>query len=206
MDDTVTALLDAFWRQGFGATSIPDLSAATGLLPGSLYAAFGSKDEMFRLALKRYAAWLGGEMPAGVTGLEGIEAALNTIVRLTVEDPARRGCPMLNAIAESAELSSETRADLQSGMARMRRMFRTRLQEAQAHSGRNADLPRLEALLFAAAVSIRVLGRAKAEARLLQDIADGAVASARALLGANSPTSGGRKWKIRNSSKERKLK
>src|SRR5262249_36820343 len=52
-EEVAEGLLNAFWLRGFARTSISDLTAATKLLPGSLYAAFGSKEAMFRLALDR---------------------------------------------------------------------------------------------------------------------------------------------------------
>src|SRR5919205_1081784 len=46
--------LDVFWRKGYEAASISDLTAAMGINPPSLYAAFGNKEELFRKALDRY--------------------------------------------------------------------------------------------------------------------------------------------------------
>jgi TetR/AcrR family transcriptional repressor of nem operon len=195
------AMLTAFWRKGFAGTSIPDLCEATGLLPGSLYAAFGTKDEMFRRALADYAAWLVGEMPKGLQGIAGIKAALDTIVRLTVADDERRGCPMLNAIAEGEALSEAVRGDIENGLNWMRGFYRARLGEARAAAGTSADLNALEALLFGAGVSIRILGRANADARLLQDIADGAVAAVRAALAPTKSKTGGKTWTPRISSR-----
>jgi AcrR family transcriptional regulator len=46
--------LEVFWRKGYeGATSC-DLTAAMGINPPSLYAAFGNKEGLFRQALDRY--------------------------------------------------------------------------------------------------------------------------------------------------------
>src|SRR6185436_12180696 len=98
------SMLGAFWRSGYLATSIPDLSTATGLLPGSLYAAFGSKEAMFETALKRYRGWLAAELRTSAKGLEAIAFVLNTIVRITIKDTERRGCPMINAIPEAQAL------------------------------------------------------------------------------------------------------
>lgn len=180
MDAVLQRALDVFWEHGFAATTIPEISQATGLLPGSLYAAFDDKDKMFRLALERYARWLVAQLPSNLKGLDGIKAALDTIVRLTVEDPKRRGCPMLNAIPDADALSPQTRQLLNGGHEWMRSYFRDRLLEAQQQSGAAPDLQQLEALLFAAAVSVRVLGRAGLEPRLLQQIADAASAATRA--------------------------
>ena len=41
--DVIASATEAFWRGGIAATSITDLSEATGLSTGSLYKAFGSK-------------------------------------------------------------------------------------------------------------------------------------------------------------------
>jgi len=47
--------VDIFWAQGFHATSLKDLERALDMRPGSIYAAFGSKEGLFNEALDRYA-------------------------------------------------------------------------------------------------------------------------------------------------------
>jgi AcrR family transcriptional regulator len=47
--------LQVFWRNGYEGASIADLTAAMGINPPSLYAAFGNKEGLFRKALDRYA-------------------------------------------------------------------------------------------------------------------------------------------------------
>jgi AcrR family transcriptional regulator len=51
--------LDLFWRQGYEGTSIADLRMAIGITAPSLYAAFGSKEELYRRILERYLTGLG---------------------------------------------------------------------------------------------------------------------------------------------------
>jgi AcrR family transcriptional regulator len=51
--------LDLFWRQGYEGTSIADLRKAIGITAPSLYAAFGSKAELYRRVLERYLTGLG---------------------------------------------------------------------------------------------------------------------------------------------------
>src|SRR6478736_9721727 len=46
--------LDLFRRDGFAATSLDDLSAATGMNRPSLYGAFGDKRELFIKSYQRY--------------------------------------------------------------------------------------------------------------------------------------------------------
>lgn len=50
----LTTAMRLFWIKGYEATSIADLTKAMGVGPTSLYAAFGSKDELYAEALRFY--------------------------------------------------------------------------------------------------------------------------------------------------------
>jgi TetR/AcrR family transcriptional repressor of nem operon len=176
--DVDEALLGVFWSRGYARASIEEISDATGLLRGSLYAAYGSKEEMFRAAVRRYVADLAAALATPARGLVAIEHVLETVARLTLEDTERRGCLILNAVPEAHALSAETRAELARALESMPALLRARLREAQADAT-DADLDSLGALLFAATVSIRVLGRAGMAAKLLHEIAQGAIEAAR---------------------------
>ena len=43
-----------FWTRGYAGTSLKDVEAALDMRPGSIYAAFGSKENLFRSALTLY--------------------------------------------------------------------------------------------------------------------------------------------------------
>ena len=53
--DSLERALHLFWQKGFHATSLKDLERTLDMRPGSIYAAFGSKDALFQEALERYA-------------------------------------------------------------------------------------------------------------------------------------------------------
>ncbi|WP_417827335.1 TetR/AcrR family transcriptional regulator [Thalassospira sp.] len=55
-EDALANARNLFWRKGFHATSLKDIEAALSLKPGSIYAAFGSKKDLFAEALKFYSA------------------------------------------------------------------------------------------------------------------------------------------------------
>ena len=55
-DEVVAAARDEFWERGYAATSVDDLTAATGLGKGSLYGAFGDKHSLYLRALDDYIA------------------------------------------------------------------------------------------------------------------------------------------------------
>src|SRR5271154_7290423 len=53
-ETALTQALDVFWQDGFAATSLDDLSAATGLNRPSLYGAFGDKRALYLQAYRQY--------------------------------------------------------------------------------------------------------------------------------------------------------
>ena len=178
--DVDEALLGVFWSRGYARASLEELTAATGLLRGSLYAAYGSKEDMFRAATRRYVADLAAAIASEKRGLDGARHVLDAVVRLTTRDPERRGCLILNAIPEAHALSAGTQKELQDGLDAMQALLRKRLREARDAAGRtDVDLEPLVAMLFAALVAIRVLGRAGQDRRLLQNIARGAIDATR---------------------------
>ena len=54
-NDVVDKSIKLFWQNGFSGSSIQQVVKATGLKPGSIYLAFGSKEGLFREALEGYA-------------------------------------------------------------------------------------------------------------------------------------------------------
>lgn len=69
-----------FWLNGYASTAISDLTAAMGIGTTSLYAAFGSKEELYGEALqhylKLYEAGVWSRFEAAETAREAIEALL----------------------------------------------------------------------------------------------------------------------------------
>lgn len=54
-DELIDRARDLFWERGWSGTSLKDLEAVLKMKPGSFYAAFGSKEALFALALDKYA-------------------------------------------------------------------------------------------------------------------------------------------------------
>ncbi len=55
-DAALEQAMDVFWARGYAGASIAELTEAMGINPPSLYAAFGSKEELFKEAVRLYAA------------------------------------------------------------------------------------------------------------------------------------------------------
>jgi AcrR family transcriptional regulator len=54
VNDALDSAMDVFWRKGYEGASLADLTAAMGINSPSLYAAFGSKEGLFRAVLDHY--------------------------------------------------------------------------------------------------------------------------------------------------------
>jgi AcrR family transcriptional regulator len=53
-DAALEAAMLLFWERGYEGASMADLTQAMGLNPSSIYAAFGDKQALFQLVVKRY--------------------------------------------------------------------------------------------------------------------------------------------------------
>jgi TetR/AcrR family transcriptional repressor of nem operon len=53
-EDVLDKAVAVFWAKGYEATSMQDLVDAMGIQRGSLYATFGSKQQLFLQSLERY--------------------------------------------------------------------------------------------------------------------------------------------------------
>jgi len=104
------AAMKLFWERGYEGTSMAELSKAMDLTPPSIYAAFGDKKSLFRLAAKRYA-----EGPAQYQARALLEPTLREVIlalfRNTVEFLTEPGHPagcmtLTGAMACSVEANS----------------------------------------------------------------------------------------------------
>ena len=179
MDDVLERATQVFWRRGYAATSMSDIYEATGLKPGSLYAAFRDKEELFRRCFEHYAAFFRRTLPTDRVGLEAIATWLKLQARLATDDPDRKGCLIINTVTER-EIHSEAAKALAAGRLQEIRDFFTRhLTVAVAHGQLAQTLPieRHADALLGAVVSIMALGRAGADKRVIDHVARAAIDS-----------------------------
>jgi TetR/AcrR family transcriptional repressor of nem operon len=176
IEDAETALLDAFWSKGYEGTPVRDLCAATSQRAASLYAAFGDKDAMFQAAMRHYLGWIERQLAPPTDGRAGVRHVLETTCRLTIEDPGRRGCLIINAVAERENLSPAVNATVGASFDRLRNLLRRQV-DASFDETQPDGVDDMVNLLVGATVSIRLLGRSGATAPELHGIAAGAIAA-----------------------------
>ena len=103
--EVVAAARDEFWERGYAATSVDDLTAATGLGRGSLYGAFGDKHTLYLRALDDYIASSLDEVRASLrnperSAYERLAGHIRLQAKALVADKDRRGCLMAKSAAE----------------------------------------------------------------------------------------------------------
>jgi AcrR family transcriptional regulator len=98
--------LGLFWTQGFEGTSIADLTEALDINPPSLYAAFGSKEELFREALDLYIRAYGLPLEQALTeektALDAVALILRAAAHLFPAGSTPGGCVICNGVLTCA--------------------------------------------------------------------------------------------------------
>ena len=110
-ETAVDAAIEQFRGGSFSATSTEELCDCTGLSRSSFYNAFGSKSELFRTALARYADTQTRQREQFAdgdgTGRDQLEALLRETIRLQFETPDHRTCLVLSASVELGRSDDE---------------------------------------------------------------------------------------------------
>ena len=94
--DRTTALrraMEVFWRKGYDNASMADLTAAMGINPPSLYAAFGSKEELYRAAIHHFAATESDDILAPLLNAPTAREALEGYLMASARTFTRPGRP-----------------------------------------------------------------------------------------------------------------
>ncbi|MGC1305451.1 MAG: TetR/AcrR family transcriptional regulator [Caulobacteraceae bacterium] len=183
------AATQRFWRYGYEATSVRDLSEATGLTLASLYNAFGDKRSLYRRVLERYGEGaMGGfaQLQAlDATPRERITAFLDLMVADSLADPDHKGCLIVNSALELSPHDPEFREVVAEVLTHIEAFFHRCVREGQAQGSISAAQPPedLARTLLSVLLGLRVLARSRPERELLE----GLVRPALALLAPSPP-------------------
>jgi TetR/AcrR family transcriptional regulator, copper-responsive repressor len=135
-DTALAQAMSAFWRFGYSATSLDQLSDATDMNRPSLYAAFGDKRALYLQTLDRYterskegiAKALDPQLPLA----EGLQRFYDSALAayLPSGDPAR-GCYLIGTAVTEALGDEEVRTRLASALREFERMLEVRIRKAR---------------------------------------------------------------------------
>jgi AcrR family transcriptional regulator len=131
-EEALGRAMQVFWALGYEGATLTDLQKAMGgLTAPSLYAAFGSKDELFREAVELYSKTLGAPMTQALrekpTARGAIEALLEAAVESFCKPGAPRGCLLVLGALNSMPANKSVQDHLRSLRARRQKVIRQRL-------------------------------------------------------------------------------
>jgi TetR/AcrR family transcriptional regulator, copper-responsive repressor len=173
--------LDLFRKRGFAATSLDDLSAATGMNRPSLYGAFGDKRELYIKSYQRYrddarAATIDifrEELPIRVRLARIYAVALD----IYVGGDSPRGCFTVVTAASDAVADPEIRALALDGFVELDKAFATCFRRAKEKGELSAiiEIAVLGQLASATLHTIALRARARVPRKELEAIVNGAI-------------------------------
>ena len=158
---------DTFWKTGYSGTSLDSISAATGMNPPSLYAAFGNKRALYLEALAHY--WelslaasreaLAEDLPLGESLILAYDAALS--IYFSGKGSAR-GCFVIGtAVTETLE-DAEIRKSVTAGLRAIDADFEARFRTAIDRGELRPDADPAALAIIASAVMHSIAIRARA--------------------------------------------
>ncbi len=167
-DDLLDLAIELFRKQGYSATSTAELVDTLGVNRKTMYAEFGSKQDLFEAALERYS---NVHLTRVLAPIEAPDAGADTIKNAFAGYSSAidtrfngLGCLMANTAVERAALDPGSARFVDDYLARLNKAFRRALKNARAAGdiSASAELDDLAAFLSMSVVGVSALIRAKA--------------------------------------------
>jgi AcrR family transcriptional regulator len=174
--------LDLFRKRGFAATSLDELSAATGMNRPSLYGAFGDKRELYIKSYARYRADARAAMQEIFRDELPIRKRLERIFAVALDmyvsgETGPRGCFTVMTAASEAVADPDIRALVLEGFSELDKAFAAcfRLAKEKRELPASADPVVLAQLASATIHTIAIRARARVPRKQLEAIVKGAL-------------------------------
>lgn len=133
-DAVINSAMDVFWRHGYSASSIDQLTTAMGLSRSSMYKRFQDKDGLFQEVLSTYVDRVVRRMSAvrGETKRQQLEALLHEFLPKGGRTVRPAGCMLARSCAEMVDLHPAGQSVARQGLAQQRAILMEILREAVA--------------------------------------------------------------------------
>ncbi len=155
-EDALNKAMLLFWRHGYEATSLNDLTTALGVKPSSIYSVFGDKKRLFLEAVTKY---LSGPITSASIidqAADGREAARGLLIA-AAEGFTGQDTPAGCLLASSAISCSEGANDVKEELAAIRRGIEGRLLKKVKESVEAGQLPEDTAAEALASLTMAVI-------------------------------------------------
>jgi AcrR family transcriptional regulator len=139
MEDALAAALKVFWRKGYEAASLSDLTEAMGITRPSLYCAFGNKEELFKKALDLYEREKMSFIDLALAKPTAFEAVQFMLLKGVAAqcDPETPGCMGVNSVLTCGGVASES---VRQELVSRRLGIETKLRERFERAKREGDI------------------------------------------------------------------
>jgi AcrR family transcriptional regulator len=181
-DAALTLAMEAFWKSGYAATTLDDLSAATGMNRPSLYAAFGDKQDIYAKAYRKYRARVRDEFLPILAAQAPVRVVLRRIFEasrdLYLSGPdGPRGCLTVVTAASEAVAGPEIRKLVVEAIAALDQTFAALFSKAIARGelAASSDAAALAKIATATIHALAIRARVGAPRSELQELIDAAV-------------------------------
>lgn len=110
-DEAIEVVMNEIWRSGYEACSVKLVSEKLGITRSSYYNAFGSRENLFRMALARYFEQSPDKAlavaPQGVAIKPLLTRTFREVCKARASDPGGRGCLAVNSATELCNVHEE---------------------------------------------------------------------------------------------------
>ncbi|KQW83956.1 TetR/AcrR family transcriptional regulator [Brevundimonas sp. Root1279] len=135
-DEALSSALRVFWTKGYADASMADLTTAMGINAPSLYAAFGSKEALFREAVRLYTDREGTALWTSMTEAPTARVAVEGLLMATAEASGRcdrpKGCLLVLSGAHPDALPEAACGEVAKIREDSRAAMEARLRQAQS--------------------------------------------------------------------------
>jgi TetR/AcrR family transcriptional repressor of nem operon len=175
-DAVLDSAMRLFWAQGYEATSLDDLCAATGLNRSSLYASFGDKRALLLLSIERYIelgpARIASVLAQAIPIRQAMAQVLANFVDSIVAGSGRTGCFVGNCAAELAHHDKQALQLVCKGMQNIELALLKAFSRAQIHGELkpDTDVAALARFFMSSMQGLRLVGKANPDRKTLEDI------------------------------------
>ncbi|QEE29606.1 TetR/AcrR family transcriptional regulator [Terriglobus albidus] len=132
---------DLFWERGYEGVSMSDLTAKLGLASARIYAAFGSKEALFREAVALYEAQEGAFAAKALSEACSVSEAIKRLFIDAIDLYTRKGAPRGCMVVSSATNCSNENDSVREWLAGHRRSRTATILERLQKAERMGELP-----------------------------------------------------------------
>ena len=139
-DIALRKALDLFWERGYEGTSLSDLAEAMGIASASIYACFGSKQELFHQVMALYGKTSGEPPRRALREGPTARAAVHAMLRATADEITRPDAPHYCMLVLAAPTGAVENHPVREFLAGLRRDVLATIEDRLARGVADGDL------------------------------------------------------------------